>query len=283
VVPCIHRAFDEGRLALIPHPAIVYNLLKKHLKFDPDRPKRSIIRVRHTGCCVDFFALILSVYQLYAAYRRNYDGLYCFPYFLIACSETYSRGLVPRYREPRVKLLSEPVDEESTVPDDGGSSPDFDTHRFPFNAVGPLLSHVFPHFAICNAAQKFTKSPGALRNFLRSAIAVLKEHAGLDAVAAENLLREICRLYGSWTSVTPDRATTAPDENPSDDEQDEEWNEPDYVGVGEPLPVPTETSVGAETTKKSGKAAAKFKSTRAGAASQTSSSTPGEHTTPPTW
>jgi hypothetical protein len=262
VVPCIHRAFDEGRLALIPHPEIVYNLLKKHLKIDPDRPKRSIIRVRHTGCCVDFFALILSVYQLYAAYRRNYDGLYCFPYFLIACSETYSRGLIPRYQEPRAKLLSEPVD------DDGGSSTDFDTHRFPFNTVGPLLSHVFPHFAICNAAQKFQKA-GALRKFLLSAIDVLGEHAGLDADAAEDLLSKMCQLYASWTSVIPARATTAPDENPSDDEQEEDWNEPDYIGVGEPLPVPTQTSVGAETIKKSPKAAAKSKSTRSGAASQT--------------
>jgi hypothetical protein len=214
---------------------------------------------------------------LYAAYRRKssqkpHDNFYRFPYFLIASSEDFQRALIPRYRKPCVKLFSEMVGDDSTVHDDGGSSADADMHRYPFDTIGPLVSHVFPHFAIANAAQKFEKSRRGFQPFLKSAIAVLKKHANLDAVAAEKVLRRVVDLYSSWTSVIPDRTRTATDQNPSDDEgelEDDDWEdeETDYVGPDEPLPFHTSTYGGGAGTKSPRKAATK--PARAGGASRT--------------
>jgi hypothetical protein len=135
-----------------------------------------------------------------------------------------------------------------------GPSAAFETHQYPFANIGPLVSHVFPHFAICNAAQKFAKSEDALEKFLDSAIAVLTKHTNLNEKAVEKVLQQVLDIHSSWTSVTPDRMTTTTDQNPSDDEGDDE---PDYVGVGQPLPVQTDTSVDTVGIKKSRKPAAK--------------------------
>jgi hypothetical protein len=158
---------------------------------------------------------------------------YRFPCFLIASSDTFKRGLIPRYLEPGVKLFSKTVGADSIVHGDGTST-DYETHQYPFATIGPLVSHVFPHFAICNVAQKLLKSEDAHDNFLQSAIDVLTAHTKLDKVAVDELLKKIPRLYASWISVTPDGTATVPDENPSDDEREE----PDYAGVGEPLRRP---------------------------------------------
>jgi hypothetical protein len=197
--------------------------------------------------------------------KAPYDTFYRFPYFLIASIDTFERGLIPRYLEPGVKLFSKTVGADSIVHGDGASTA-YQTHQYPFATIGPLVSHVFPHFAICNTAQKFAKTEGALDKFLKSAIGVLKAHTDLDEEAVEELLNKIKQLHASWISFKPDPNTTAADENPSDDERDE----PDYLGVGEPLPVLTQTSVRAEKIKKPRKAAAKSQSSRTGGPSRTS-------------
>jgi hypothetical protein len=138
-----------------------------------------------------------------------------------------------------------------------GPSTAFETHQYPFANIGPLVSHVFPHFAICNAAEKFAKSNDAIEKFLKSAIAVLTKHTKLDEEAVETVLQRVLDIHSSWTSVIPHRMATATDQNPSDDEGDDNWDEPDYVGVGQPLPVQTDTSVDTEGVKKPRKPAAK--------------------------
>jgi hypothetical protein len=78
-----------------------------------------------------------------------------------------------------------------------------------------LVSHIFPHLAICDAAQKFAKSEDTFEKFLDSAIAVLTKHTNLDEDVLEKVLQQVLDIHSSWTSAIPDRTATATDQNRS--------------------------------------------------------------------
>jgi hypothetical protein len=61
-----------------------------------------------------------------------------------------------------------------------------------------LESHIFPHFAIINAAQKMLNPKIRRGAYLSSAVAILKRHANLDEREVRQYLERIVQLYKCW-------------------------------------------------------------------------------------
>jgi hypothetical protein len=70
--------------------------------------------------------------------------------------------------------------------------------KYPYEALGPLRSHVFPHLAIVNAALKFKDLRG---DYAHNTLRILRAHD--DPVVQHRsdvdvLIVKILRLYGVW-------------------------------------------------------------------------------------
>jgi hypothetical protein len=68
---------------------------------------------------------------------------------------------------------------------------------YPYVKLGPLRSHIFPHYAIVSAAQKLMAH--AL-SFLRPAVAILGEQASINLEETIKLFEDLQSLWQKWTA-----------------------------------------------------------------------------------
>ncbi|KAJ7187186.1 hypothetical protein C8R46DRAFT_1059119 [Mycena filopes] len=136
---------------------------------------------------------------------KLYEGETDFTYFFLPLKDEMKKVAIHRFptSEPAV---------DTTV--DGDFDPlDFVTHSYPFTTIGPLTSHVHPHFVIFAAGQKLFKMAEAVseREF-KDILARLAKitsfgHDG-DAdsqdVISKNLtsLHDIVAIHARWTATT---------------------------------------------------------------------------------
>jgi hypothetical protein len=79
-------------------------------------------------------------------------------------------------------------------------SPETRTARilsYPFVELGPLESHVYPHYAIVDAAEKLSKD---FSSFYTTAVPILGEHVSLDGSEVAQLLLDVQSLLKKWTA-----------------------------------------------------------------------------------
>jgi hypothetical protein len=77
-------------------------------------------------------------------------------------------------------------------PEDGGRA----ELAYPFLDVGPIHSHVFPHFAIVRAAMTWMRLSW---DFDDNALVILGKHANLQRIEAVMVLQSLQGLYSLWT------------------------------------------------------------------------------------
>jgi hypothetical protein len=99
------------------------------------------------------------------------------------------------YMIPRDDADGSPLRRNTAVPD---QPPQHITLRYPYVRLGPLRSHVFPHFAVVNAALKLEEHHDA---FLENTLRILKGHfdpvvQNLDDASA--LFAKISQLHDIW-------------------------------------------------------------------------------------
>jgi hypothetical protein len=148
------------------------------------------------------YVLTMGV-QLYEKYLGP-DGKYRFKYYLISHEETWDTAYVPRYSQPRVEAASKTASGNNSDFATGShqatgdaNKPEIVMYRYPFVEL-VLESHVFPHFAIINAAQKMLNPKIRRGSYLSSAVAILKRHANLDEREVKQYLERIVQLYKCW-------------------------------------------------------------------------------------
>jgi hypothetical protein len=99
------------------------------------------------------------------------------------------------YMVPRDDADGSPLRRNTAVPD---QPPQHITLRYPYVRLGPLRSHIFPHFAVVNAALKLEEHHDA---FLENTLRILKAH--FDPVVqnledASVLFAKISQLHDIW-------------------------------------------------------------------------------------
>lgn len=72
---------------------------------------------------------------------------------------------------------------------------------FPFLDLGPLHSHVYPHFVVVNAAQKLQREDSFFER-AESITRVLQKNTGLNKLSALQAVIDVQRLWTTWTSFT---------------------------------------------------------------------------------
>ncbi|ETW80161.1 hypothetical protein HETIRDRAFT_171351 [Heterobasidion irregulare TC 32-1] len=119
--------------------------------------------------------------------------------------KTYGSQRVFKYRliPLRDKLTNiirynRPVVVEGPYPDIfPAAETEFSAHKYPFDTLPPLYSHVLPHFVIANAVEKLYGME-SIPTHVRDAIV---DVLGVDGKRAVQIIKDIQRIYGSWVDT----------------------------------------------------------------------------------
>jgi len=82
----------------------------------------------------------------------------------------------------------------------GAAKPKYASHHFPFESIGPLSSHVHPHFVLWNSGKKLATMDLTALSFTAAAV------LGIELLSALMLLNKVSYIYTSWTSKPAPRS-----------------------------------------------------------------------------